>query len=366
MSRQISLSGKDIKEKVEFLDSKLPHPPTATDEIFQLPAALIKKIYSSDYSQASIQELADLLGYYLSLLKPIKVTIGKESSPDMLMGRNDYDRLDRVGLYKTYGYDHSEIEITKKFVYDLPQILAILVHESIHNYLHHHGVRYVNERENEILTDIAAAYLGLGHIIYKGYKPITWIDNEKFYFSGYSYTKHTATIGYVSPNAIFHAIIESTKLRGLKVKDALKNFGFFDRILMYMYLLPYIKKQKSLLKKKIEQERILKINNDSIFNLSNKIKLINSKYLDLEVRFKNIPPNTKILNGDNNVNSKIVEILNKLSTYEVEGKIKSIIWKIEELRLSGSKVMDFTLLEDEINEVNAIIEDWNMISMQLK
>ena len=103
--KQIDLTTKEIRENLKYLQSKLPTPPTPHHKMFELPKGLAVKIQSSNYSQQSIQELADLIGFYLGLLRSIKVKIGVESSSDMLMGGKDWDRLDRAGLYKVWGYD---------------------------------------------------------------------------------------------------------------------------------------------------------------------------------------------------------------------------------------------------------------------
>ena len=366
MAKQICLPRRIIKEKLHFLHSKLPKPPTPTDEIFQVPKNLILKIQTSNYSQDSIQELANLIGFYLGLLQPVKVKIGAESSPHMLMGGTDWDRLDRVGLYKVYGYDHSEIEITKKFRYKIHHVLAILVHESIHNYLYRYGVKHDNEKENEILTDVASAYLGLGHIVYRGYKPITWIDNEKYTFERYSYTKHNATIGYLKSGTIFNATMESVKLRGFDVEKVLNKFGFIDRIWMYLSLLKYISQKKRRTRDELYGKRILEKNKKSILAISNRIKSIYDKYKNVEATLKKISVNTSTSIGEKEIAFKIVEIMNKLSTGEVENEIKFVIKKIENIGLSDSEDMNINELQENIDRVNKIVEEWDEISLNIK
>lgn len=51
-------------------------------------------------------------------------------------------------------------------------VLAILSHENVHNFMFENSIRYSNEMENEILTDICCVYVGLGDYLAKGYTGI--------------------------------------------------------------------------------------------------------------------------------------------------------------------------------------------------
>lgn len=353
-------------KKIQFLHSKLPNPPTAGTEMFRAPLGLIKKLEESDYSQIHMQELANLIGLYLDILRPIKITVGVESSSHMMMGPKDYGRLDRAGLYKIYGYDHSEIEITVKFRFRTPQVLAILVHESIHNYLYHHGVRLDDEKENEILTDIASAYLGFGHITYDGHYPIQWRDNEINLLGLYSsYTEHRATIGYVTSSVIFRAIIESVKLGRLAVKDVLSHFFLRDRLKIYFNLLPYIRKQRRLLKKEKLRKQILKKNNDVICEISDRIKHIYEEYKQVDTIFRNMLTNAKIFADNKEVGLRIREILYRLSTGEMENSIKFTMQKVDNMAITDTHIIDISPLRQSVDELYLIIEEWNKISSQV-
>ena len=368
MGKQRSLSRKSIKQKLRALHSKLPDFPTASEEIFQVPDNLILQIHKSKYSQESVQELATFMCLYLGLLRPVKVTIGVESSEYMMMGDGDQDRLGRVGLYKVRGADHSEIEITKKFRYEMHHILAILVHEATHNYLHYHGVKEEKEDDNETLTDLASAYLGLGHIVFNGYKPISWVSNEKYdWLSGsHSWTEHSTTIGYVDSATIRNAVVESTELRGFDVNDVLSKFAFPDRIYIYLNLLLYIRKRKAQIKKEKQYAQVLKENRKSVSATSDKIKTIRDKYKDIKSTFGKITSGGKTLPGDKDVYLEITTILNELSTGEVENKINFIIEKIDAQEITDLEKIDLAPLQKDINEMNLVIEKWGRAASYIK
>lgn len=149
--------------------------PTAVNSLYFLPAEFAKEVIRSNYSQASLQKISDHIGYYLGLFKSVKITFIEEFTDNRWVGTSDGVLVDGKngspvsGLYKIIGFDHGEILLIKKHKYELKHILAILAHEYTHNYLYHHGIRESEESENEILTELATAYLGLGHLLIPGY-----------------------------------------------------------------------------------------------------------------------------------------------------------------------------------------------------
>lgn len=62
------------------------------------------------------------------------------------------------------------VEIDSRYKNDCDLLNAVLAHEVTHIFLHRNHVRYLDELQNEILTDTTAAYLGLGPIILNAHK----------------------------------------------------------------------------------------------------------------------------------------------------------------------------------------------------
>lgn len=131
-----------INKKLDYLQQ---HPnvrknPTA-EPIYKLPKAIYREIIDSNFSTESIQKLSDHIGHFLGLFSSIKVTIGIESSEYMLAASSTTDDVDSVGLYKVKSGGRREIQLTKKFRFKFEHVMAILVHESMHNYLDNVGIR---------------------------------------------------------------------------------------------------------------------------------------------------------------------------------------------------------------------------------
>ncbi len=62
------------------------------------------------------------------------------------------------------------VDVDSSLKYDYDLLVAILAHEVTHIFLYRAGISYSGEKENELLTDTAAAYLGLGAAILNGHK----------------------------------------------------------------------------------------------------------------------------------------------------------------------------------------------------
>jgi hypothetical protein len=205
-----------VDEKLDFLHRhpRISRKPTA-EPVYALPKAIHRRVIDSNFSQTSLQNLSDNIGYFLGLLHSVKVTIGIESSEYMLADTATMDEAEKLGLYKVRGGAQREIQLTKKFRFKFKHVLAILVHESMHNFLDNHGVRLDDTDQNEILTDISTAYFGLGQPVMKGYQPVVWTSDHWLRRNEYGYTTHTYTIGYVPASLIGYAVYRTAVIRNL-------------------------------------------------------------------------------------------------------------------------------------------------------
>ena len=244
--RQKRLSSRKIKEYIHLLKSKLPEQPTAVNGIYCLPKEFRYEVLGADYSSESLQKISNHIGFYLGLLRSVKITCIEEPTGDAWVSSSngiftsDVSQKHFSGFYKTVGFDHGEILLLKKSQYGYINVIAVLAHECVHNYLYNHGVRISEEKENEWLTDVAAAYLGLGHLLFSGYKPITWLDNFWSNFSGSGHIKHSITLGYVDTGTIKRAIIISAKFRKWNPKEVISGFSsVWDKVTSYLLLLPH-------------------------------------------------------------------------------------------------------------------------------
>ena len=295
-----------IEQKVDLLHRKLPKKPTAINGIFVLPNYLKDEVLKSNFSQSSIQKIADHIAAFLGLVSSVKVKIGIESSYNMMASKSQLNNADQVGLYTVKGTFNREIQITKKYIFNIEHILAILAHESAHNYLYYYNITENNEEENEVLTDIACAYIGLGELLINGYQPIECITNHEF---------RKIKIGYLSPYSIEYAIALSAIKRNLKELVSPLSSSYKKYVNDY-----YKRKKKEQQKKNNELSRIN--------NILNEISLLKKGYnncLDMyEKHLKNIN-NIKISPEDSKI---MVEMANSFSIGNIKQDIDIIIDKL--------------------------------------
>lgn len=206
-----------IREKLEYLHSNLPVKPTAIDGLYSPPKKLIDEARNSGITQQILQSLSDHIGYFLGIVKPVRITLTMRSKEgSWIITENGKVKVSAVdseypfsGLYEVSGKDHSSITLVENPFYRLEQLLAILAHEYTHHYLYKHNVVIDNPDENEILTEVAAAYLGLGHLLIWGYK-LSWQTDD---------TEYSQTLGYVTRDTIARAMLLSCKYRDFDLRE---------------------------------------------------------------------------------------------------------------------------------------------------
>ncbi|MBR1741912.1 MAG: hypothetical protein IJ733_08590 [Lachnospiraceae bacterium] len=96
----------------------------------------------------------------------------QESEVTVKMGFED---LNSAGIYTG-----NEISINNGLGMRKSEILAVLIHESMHYFLIRvRGIRLEDTRENEYLTDIAALYMGFGAYIHRGYVKVGYLKRNE-------------------------------------------------------------------------------------------------------------------------------------------------------------------------------------------
>ncbi len=212
----LNVTRRLVDEKLDFLHRhpRISRKPTA-EPVYELPRAIHRRVIDSNFSQESLQKLSDHIGYFLGLPHSVKVTIGVESSEYMLASPATIDEAGKIGVYKVKGGTQREIQLTKKFRFTFKHIMAILVHESMHNFLDNHGIRLDDTDQNEIVTDVSTAYFGLGQPVLKGYHPIVWTSDHWSHGNLHGHTRRTETIGYVPASLIGYAIYRTAIIRNL-------------------------------------------------------------------------------------------------------------------------------------------------------
>jgi hypothetical protein len=341
----ISKQKIDVKLGILHHHPKLFKPPTAVQGLYSLPANLKKEVLNTNFSQDSLQKISDHIGYFLGVLSP-KVTVGIESSDDMLAVLGEMNRADKVGLYKVTGTFRREIQLTKKFRFRIEHILGILAHESAHNYLNFWGIREKEELENEILTDVAAAYLGLGALLLEGYKPISWTSDHWATGTASGYTTHTIFIGYVKPEGIRYAIAKSAEFR--RLKELASVLPFSDRIMVSFHFWK-IRRWEEKKKKQIEA-------------LLEKLDRAKSSY-DRTLNMMQTPPTNACQEGiPIKDGRKLVEIANVLFLGQIKLAFEELSRNANKLKTSA-EIDDVELahLSAQVNELSKTISDWDRL-----
>lgn len=356
---QEDISDLKIREKLGFLKTTLPRQPTAVQGFYHLPKPFEREVLDTKFSQSSLQKISDHLGYFLGLLNSVKITIGVESSNYMLSAASDVKKADEVGLYKVLDQYHQAIQLTKKFRFKLEHVLAILAHESTHNYLYNHGVRESQELENEILTDLAAAYLGLGHLLVPGYKPITWTTNHWNYILARSYSTHTLSIGYVTPGTIIRATIMSAEFRKWNPKEVIANCSsVWDKIIAYFQLWPYRNRFKKIQREKKETAIHTKQREEQFNSLKMEIHEIRGTYNRVCEQIQNVSTTMDPSSITAEDGHMLVEITNKISIGEPASEIRRISEKISGLGISQVNKKDLSKLVKQVDDLKNIISKW--------
>jgi len=102
-------------------------------------------------------------------------------------------------------------------------VLAILAHEITHEYLYINNISFSNKYENEILTDIAAMFLGFGKLMLNG------SENEdiwkNYYFGGNTTITDKLRIGYLSRNKIAFVYLLICNMRDIHEKEYKSNLS---------------------------------------------------------------------------------------------------------------------------------------------
>ena len=99
----------------------------------------------------------------------------------------------------TYRYDPlcPTIGLQLRPYYSAEQIIAIVCHECTHHFLNVKKLKGASDRGNELLTDYAAVYTGMGPLLRTGYRNSADL---------YAKTEHPTQLGYISAEDIDEAM----------------------------------------------------------------------------------------------------------------------------------------------------------------
>lgn len=155
----------------------------------------------------AVQLLAGVMVRHLKLpVASVIVSFRDMGSPGLVELSAEDDCL--VFLHERYRSDHRDIA-------------AILAHEIAHVFLHRHGIWLPDTFENEVLTDTAAIYLGIGWPILNAIREL----EEKADYGQQSQTRTTREkLGYLTPDEFGYIVAK----RSLAFSDKIDRFVTTD------------------------------------------------------------------------------------------------------------------------------------------
>ena len=200
---------EELKNILVFLSESLPNPPTLYNGPFLLSDKTAKTLNGYLNEKDQLQQLADCFMRHLALPTPTPLLLrDSEYSP---------------GLNVSVDTERAVILITKNPYFKLKHYAGILAHECIHSFLNRRNVKDPDPHNNEILTDVAAAFLGLGHFLLEAYRPIEWSTT-----SNSMRHKHSLKLGYVAPESIRKAIILTARFRKWNLQECRSSLRRMD------------------------------------------------------------------------------------------------------------------------------------------
>jgi len=105
--------------------------------------------------------------------------------------------LQSSGRVELSGRDGYFVELHSRYQHDCRDIPAILAHEITHVFLHRAGLGFPDTHDNEILTDTAAVYLGVGWLCLNAYRRNEWYSESTG--GRVNVTTQEEQLGYLTP-----------------------------------------------------------------------------------------------------------------------------------------------------------------------
>jgi len=188
------------------------------------------------------------------------------------------------------------IEISEKFKNDCDVVLAVLSHEICHKYLQINNIHLFPERENEILTDVATIFTGLGKLSLNGCEKISYVQGERNFGNTIAQSK----VGYLNR----------------------REFAFVYRLICEMQRIPESVMTKGLTSEAINELTRISIAEKDYFNklyFNNEYAVrtieysINSECADIQINFAKLNRNIRKL--QDNILSQAISMYKDFHLY---------------------------------------------------
>ncbi len=145
------------------------------------------------------------------------------SNYTFVIGINKLEKNVGGHINSEHGKKQVFIEISEGTLKFKDAILAILAHEITHEYLYVSNVSFSNKYENEILTDIAAIFLGFGKLMLNGGENENIWKN--YYFGGNTTITDKLGVGYLDRSKIAFVYLLVCNMRNISEKEYMSNLS---------------------------------------------------------------------------------------------------------------------------------------------
>tara|TARA_B100000886_G_scaffold330150_1_gene280301 strand:+ start:534 stop:1367 length:834 start_codon:yes stop_codon:yes gene_type:complete len=238
----MDLSFHGIEKEIKFLHNTILKKNISIPKSRIFISSKVKsKLIDGNYTTQGMQKVSDYIAKYLGIVKPVRVEIFKEKLEHPPGFFSQISGSEKAGLYKVDSIGKNRvIKVYKKAGYNVDNILAILAHENVHNFMYEHSVGYPNEDDNEKLTDLLTTYLGFGDILFTGYKDITIssiVEDDRVF-------KKVHKIGYITSQNVYDAMYHTSYIK--------QDTNFYPGLLLFDKLKIKWKSIKSEQKNKIK------------------------------------------------------------------------------------------------------------------
>ena len=167
------------------------------------------------------QDIADEMRLYLGLSRGIRVRL--------LSTAFDHERggTGLGGMQWTEDPWRSDIVLSCRPHMETVNLVAALAHEMTHVFLEYKGLRAENEERNELLTEAAAIYLGMGWLLRAGYAQISWKETRPSSTPGYllETVTHTTSLGYIDTASVRLLMVLSSRCSGCHYGSRIAHAG---------------------------------------------------------------------------------------------------------------------------------------------
>lgn len=364
-----NLNASTIREYLIYLHSNLPKNPTAKKTPYHLPYEIKDNFIYQDDLVIHLQNISEHIGYYLLTIKKVLVIYydvpvdGREKiftcdPKGSVFIHENYS--DAAGHYAQIDGNVHIITIHKKRGYKIKHLIGILVHEMMHHYLTNMNVRKYNNNENEILTDLACAYLGLGHLLLEAYSSIEWTSDHWERNNQSGHTLHRTWIGYITTEDLREAIARSAELRELNPREVLKSIiSTSDRSIISTKLFKYrLKLLGKNLKEKVKKSYsvlFFRKQANAIEKCDHLIKLNFLLVKNLNVLAKKTD-SYNIYSNKFEDNNELVIIVNSLAVGKFERELLELKSAFGKNFITRNAYKKLNILEDQISKVQKLFD----------